>query len=178
MEKLLVLVNGLPGSGKTTLGRALAPTMNARFLQKDAVKEALAGCIDGAADLPMLGGIAMDAIWSLVQASNTPAIVNSWWFRPRDMEFARVGIERTRADRVVEVWCDVPADLARARYTHRRRAAVHRDDQRLAQDWHIWAERAEPLGLAPTVLVDTTRPVDCADLAPRVERAACRYISS
>ncbi|WP_040835215.1 AAA family ATPase [Nocardia brevicatena] len=174
MEKLLVLVNGLPGSGKTTLGQALAPTMDARFLQKDAVKEALAGCVAGAADLPTLGGIAMDAIWSLVQASSTTAIIDSWWFRPRDLEFARAGIGKARADRVVEVWCDVPADIARARYTNRCRAALHRDEQRVIRDWHIWAERAEPLGLTPTVLVDTTRPVDCSDLARRVERAAGR----
>lgn len=178
MEKLLVLVNGLPGSGKTTLGRALASAMGARFLQKDAVKEALAGCIGSAANLPALGGIAMDAIWSLVQTSSTSTIIDSWWFRPRDLEFARGGIEKAQADRVVEVWCDVPADLARVRYTNRRRAILHRDEQHLAQDWDIWVERAAPLGLTPTVLVDTTRPVDCTGLAHRVERAASRYIPS
>jgi predicted kinase len=38
---MLVLVNGLPGSGKSTLGAALTPLLRAEFLSKDAVKEAL-----------------------------------------------------------------------------------------------------------------------------------------
>ncbi|MFI6604780.1 AAA family ATPase [Nonomuraea sp. NPDC050536] len=53
MADLLVLVNGLPGAGKSTLGRPLATQLNARFLSKDAVKEALATCADG--DLAALG---------------------------------------------------------------------------------------------------------------------------
>ncbi|MFD6222466.1 AAA family ATPase [Nocardia asteroides] len=42
MDKLLVLINGLPGSGKSTLGRALAPKLHAQFLSKDTVKVSLA----------------------------------------------------------------------------------------------------------------------------------------
>lgn len=62
---LLVLVNGLPGAGKSTVGRALAQVSGARFLSKDAVKEALATCVEDPAGLTDLGGIAMDAVWSL-----------------------------------------------------------------------------------------------------------------
>ena len=38
----LILVNGLPGAGKTTLATALAGELGAVLLSKDAVKEALA----------------------------------------------------------------------------------------------------------------------------------------
>lgn len=170
--KLLVLINGLPGSGKTTLGRALAPALNARFLSKDAVKEALAGCIGDAEHVPTLGGIAMDAVWALAQETSASAVIDSWWFKPRDLLFAKAGIQTTGADRIAEIWCDVPPTVAKSRYQRRRRAALYRDEQRSANDWDLWAEHATPLGLAPTLFVDTTRPVDCANLAEQIERAA------
>ena len=118
------------------------------------------------------GGIAMDVVWSIARAAPTAVVVDSWWFKPRDLQFARVGIERTRATRAVEVWCDVPAEVAKARYAGRRRAAYYQDQQHLANDWDLWVAQAAPLGLAPTVSVDTTQPVDCVELAERIELAA------
>ncbi|MGF6887297.1 putative kinase [Nocardia sp. GAS34] len=171
MPTLLVLINGLPGSGKTTLGRSLAPALNALFLSKDTVKEALAESIGAAAGIPALGGIAMDTVWSLARAIETVVVVDSWWFRPRDLQFAEAGIARTGAERVVEIWCDVPADVAKGRYAGRRRAAVHQDEQRLVDHWDTWAEHAEPLRIGPVIVVDTASPVDCARLAAQVGRA-------
>ncbi|MGW6727233.1 AAA family ATPase [Nocardia sp. NPDC055029] len=167
-----MLVNGLPGSGKSTLGRSLAHTLEAQFLSKDIVKEALATCVDDALTIPEIGGIAMDALWALARATPETVVVDSWWFKPRDLQFAAAGIKQSGADLVVEVWCDVPAEVARVRYASRRRTVLHRDEQRLAEDWTVWAEQAEPLGLMPTVVIDTTRPVDCADLARRIKIAA------
>ena len=172
MGKLLVLINGLPGSGKTTLGRSLAPALNAQFLSKDAIKETLATCIDNPIDIPALGGIAMDTAWTLAHAIPGTVIIDSWWFKPRDLAWAKAGIETAGAGRIAEVWCEVPADVARNRYKNRQRAALYQDAQRLTSDWDTWAEHASPLGLAPTVLVDTTRPVNCDDLAQRIEHAA------
>ncbi|MCP3916383.1 MAG: ATP-binding protein [bacterium] len=42
-SRLLVAMAGLPGTGKSTLARALAPRMHAAVLDKDAVREALFG---------------------------------------------------------------------------------------------------------------------------------------
>ncbi|MBF6544801.1 AAA family ATPase [Nocardia brasiliensis] len=173
MPQLLVLINGLPGSGKTTLGPQLARVLNGRCLSKDTVKEALAGV--GDSDVPELGGIAMDALWTTASTIPGTVLIDSWWFRPRDLEFARAGIEKTAADRAVEVWCAVAPELARERYRRRCRAALHRDERRLTDDWLAWAQRAEPLGLTPTVLVDTAGPIDCMTLAGRVEKAARPY---
>lgn len=170
VAEFLVLVNGLPGAGKSTLGRPLAAELCGAFLSKDAVKEALAECVGDDAVIPALGGIAMDAVWALARAASGTVVVDSWWFRPRDLGFARSGIETAGADRVVEVWCDVPVEVARARYASRRRGALYCDEQRLADDWDMWAAGAVPLGLAPIVWVDTTQPVRFADLAAQLER--------
>ncbi len=172
MTRLLVLVNGLPGSGKTTLGGTLARTLNARFLSKDVIKEALASCLENPTGIAELGGIAMDAVWALAKASPVDVVIDSWWFKLRDLSFARAGIERTGARQVVEIWCEVPSQVARARYGSRSRAALYRDEQHLAEDWAEWAAHAAPLGLAPVLTVDTTQSVDCVVLAERVRGVA------
>ncbi|MFI1913847.1 AAA family ATPase [Nocardia sp. NPDC020380] len=161
-------MNGLPGAGKTTLGAALSRHLNAWFLSKDAIKEALADCLENASEIPELGGIAMDTVWALAKESPTDVIIDSWWFKPRDLTFARAGIKKSGAGRVIEVWCDVPPELARTRYASRQRPALHRDQQHLAENWNNWSTHATPLGLAPTLRVDTTRTVDLTDLVRRI----------
>ncbi|GAB4583903.1 AAA family ATPase [Nocardia sp. IFM 10818] len=172
MGQLLVLVNGLPGSGKTTLGRSLAMVLGGCLLSKDDVKETLAGWADERVDAAALGGRAMDIIWTLAREIAEPVIVDSWWFKPRDLEFAKAGIAASGAERVVEVWCDLPAEVARTRYARRRRAAIHADGRRLAEDWERWAVWGAPLGVCPVVVVDTGCPVGIMELVNRIRHAA------
>ncbi|MGW5753698.1 AAA family ATPase [Nocardia rhamnosiphila] len=174
VDKLLVLVNGLPSSGKSTLGATLASVLRAEFLSKDAVKEALAGCLTEIDAVPDLGGIAMDTVWASARAAPRDVVVDSWWFRPRDLRFAQTGVELVAPGRFVEIWCDATTEVARARYAARQRPALYRDEQRLAADWDIWAARATPLGFGPVLPVDTTRPVDHAELAAEIARVAAR----
>ncbi|MFE9319526.1 AAA family ATPase [Nocardia sp. NPDC052278] len=171
-DKLLVLVNGLPGSGKSTLAAPLARELDAQLLSKDTVKEALAECISRPDAVPTLGAIAMEAVWAMAAAVPQTAVIDSWWFRPRDLEFARAGIHRVGADRVVEVWCGASADTARNRYAQRQRAVVHNDRPRLEHDWDTWATHGRPLELTPVIRVDTTRPTDTASLAAEIETTA------
>jgi hypothetical protein len=86
----------------------------------------------------------------------------------RDLPFATAGLARCGAPAVVEVWCDVQANVARARYEARQRHVIHNDHQRLAESWQHWAASAEPLNLGPTVKVKTDGPVDIGDVTSKV----------
>jgi predicted kinase len=163
MASGVVLVNGLPGSGKTTLAAVLAATLDAQLLSKDAVKEAIAAILKDPPTVGPLGAIAMDTVWALASAIPATVVIESWWFRPREAGLGVVG-----APRAVEIWCDVPGDLARSRYETRDRPQMYEDARHLVEDWRHWVAQAQPLGLTPVVRVDTSIPVDHAELARAV----------
>jgi predicted kinase len=165
----LVMVNGLPGSGKSTLGSRLADALGATFLSKDRVKEALADAV--VTEVPQLGAVAMNTAYALAGSLDGMVVLDSWWFRPRDLEYARLGLERSGATASAEVWCEVPPSVARTRFLARRRPSYYQDAERLANEWPRWAAEAEPLALGPVIRVDTTGPVDLGDLCAQVKAA-------
>jgi hypothetical protein len=69
---------------------------------------------------------------------------------------------------VIEVWCDVPSHVAKSRYTARQRHGIHDDKGKLADAWPRWEAEAEPLGVGPVVRMDTSGPVNLADLFEKI----------
>jgi predicted kinase len=177
MASDLVLVNGLPGSGKTTLALGLAASLCAQLLSKDGVKEAVAALLDAPATVLPLGAIAMDTVWALASAIPGTVVVESWWFRPRDLRLATAGLALVGAPRALEIWCEVPADVARSRYETRVRPPMYHDGAHLTDDWPGWAAQAQPLGLTAILRVDTGRPVDHT-LLGRSVRARLRSVAA
>jgi predicted kinase len=165
-SSIAVLVNGLPGSGKTTLAMALAAELGWPCLSRDAIKERLAAQNpDDASNI--VGAVAMRELWR--QAAGMPAFVaESWWFRPRDLEFALDGLEVAGVQTVVEVWCDAPPLLARNRFESRERGPVHAIIGDVDAKWAEWSAGAEPLGICPVLSVDTTLPVDIGELRRQI----------
>jgi len=68
MAQVAIIVNGMPGSGKSTIGTALAEVLGCPFLSKDRIKEPLADVVGPMIASRPLGGIAMDTMWSMARA--------------------------------------------------------------------------------------------------------------
>ncbi|TPW72845.1 AAA family ATPase [Schumannella sp. 10F1B-5-1] len=154
MASVAILVNGLPGAGKSSLARQLGGILGAPVLAKDALKETFGALLpDG--DSARLGSIAMDTLWRLAAETDGGVIVDAVLDRTRDLESARRGLEVAGSPRMVELWCDVPVDVARARFAERAtsRAGIHRE-------WDAAFEGFAPLALGPVVRVDTSGPVE------------------
>lgn len=174
MTERLILVNGLPGVGKTTLAHELGRALDAAVISKDAIKESVADALVlGPTGSGALGGAAMEMAWTIAAGVPGTVIIDTWLFAPRDRSFSDAGIDKVGAVHTVELWCTAPVDVVRDRYRSRRRHEVHRDADRLGHDWETWAAAAQPLGLCPSVTVDTSVPVDVDALArdPRLEPA-------
>jgi predicted kinase len=172
MASVAILVNGLPGSGKTTLSATLAGVLGCPLLAKDPIKEALADLAGPMIDPHALGGIAMDSVWAMAAEVEAGVVVDSFWHRPRDLEHARAGVERAGSPRTLEVWCDVDSDVALQRVVDRLAAGgrhpAHGTVEQTRASWSEWADAASPLGEWPVIRVDTTTPVDVDALVMRI----------
>jgi predicted kinase len=168
-DRSLVVVTGVPGAGKTSLAAALATRLGCALVSLDTIKEELAA---EAEDTP-LDWLRYDAEAELVrrlEAFGGEAVVDIWIQPRRDTE--RVADLLTPWwDGLVEVRCQVPADVAVARYVARVRGWPHgpADAETLARIRDA-AERPEALGAPRTVVVDTSRPVELGDLVTAVRR--------
>jgi predicted kinase len=169
MAERLILVNGLPGSGKTTLATRLGAALGVPMISKDAIKEALYS-VAPVARSRALGAIAMDAAWSLAAEALGTVVLESWWFRPRDLGYAEAAWRRCGEPDLVEVWCDVPPDVALARCLARVRSEEMYEDHRIATSWDDWTEHAAPLAIGDVLRVDTSTEVDVAALVRSLER--------
>jgi ribosomal-protein-alanine N-acetyltransferase len=164
---LVVLVNGLPGSGKSTLATDLADELDLPLLSKDAIKEAVADHLpDDVLERAQgsgswLGAGAAESLWSLLASCPRGAVVESWW-SPDHHPLVVAGLTRAGVDpaTTVEVWCDVPVEVAKRRYEARagQRHAVH--GPQLGLSWWDGEEpaAARPLALGTVLRVDTSAP--------------------
>ena len=165
----LVVVTGVPGAGKSSLATVLAPRLGCALIALDAIKEELAA---EAEDTPR-DWLRFDAEAELVrrlEAFGGEAVVDIWIQPQRDTERV-VGLLRPWWEHVVELRCEVPAEVAVERYAGRVRGWPHlpHDDETLERiRWA--AAHPEALGAPRTLVVDTSRPVEIGDVVTAVRR--------
>jgi predicted kinase len=165
MADRVVLVNGLPASGKSTLGAQLAKRLGWVFLSKDAIKEAFGELVWPHVSSPRLGGLALDSLYALAGAIDGSAVLDAIWLSNRDRPFLDAGLVTMGEPRVLEVWCDIPEQLARERFERRMP-----DRHEMHESWRpgFW-EGAGPITRDP-LRVDTSSDVDVDALADTVRR--------
>lgn len=162
-----IVVNGLPGVGKSTLAAALAHELGFPVVSKDAIKEALADVVAVPLPTSRVGAIASDTLWALARLIDGPVIVESFWFSGRDDAFFEQGLSTAGVVGGVEIWCDAPVEIVRQRFHTRPRHPVHDEAQRQG-DWEEWALHARPISTFPVLRVNTSSPVDIPRLATQL----------
>jgi predicted NBD/HSP70 family sugar kinase len=162
--KKLVLVNGVPASGKSSVARLIADARSWPILALDSVKESFFDHL-GIGDREFnrkLGRASYQAMFSIVRDApeGMTFILDAWFgFQPREVlenHLARAGVGPT-----AEVWCHAPPELLVERYRERLylRHAGHPGEAFLPE-LDALARRAEPVRRGPIFDVETTQPPD------------------
>ena len=173
--KRCILVSGLPGSGKSTVGRALATELGADLFDKDDYLERLF-VARGIGDDNWRQQLSRESDRQFeheARGSQFAVLVSHW--RPRGSD----ATSGTACDwvvesfeHIVELFCDCPIEVAAARFEERQRHPGHLDAMRNAAetlDWlRVFAGRI-PLGIGQLVRIDTTG--EAVDLATRIDAA-------
>ena len=165
---LFVLVSGWPGSGKSTLARSLATQLNLPLIAKDEIKEALCEAMGPPADVEASRVLGRGSVLAMLRvASASPgAVLDSTWF-----DYA-LPLVRALPGTLVQIRCLVPAAVAGERYRERMadRSPAHLDAQRTPDE--LWGAPVPDLGVGPFLDVDTTHPVDVANVVASIRQLA------
>jgi predicted kinase len=171
---VIIVVAGIPGSGKTTLAQQLAPALELPLISKDGIKETLMDAL-GSGDMTWATRLSRAAhlVMYKLAGEMQQGVVLEAHFYCGIAEEELVALERP----LVQVYCRCPVDLAWERYQRRRddprRHAGHRSEHQDEDATQHWRESApRPLALdAPLIEVDTAGLVDIDELAGAVRAA-------
>jgi len=165
-RRRFVVISGLPGSGKTTLGCRVAEALSLPLLDKDEILEALFDSL-GVGDAGWRNRLSRSADVVLQRLANqaSGAILASFWKHPQVSGESGTPTAwlSSLTGKVVEAHCVCPPTVAAERFAARKRHGGHldrdkRSDDLVADFEHLAA--LGPLGLGPLVNVDTSGEVD------------------
>lgn len=166
----LVLVGGLPGTGKSTVAAALADATGWSVLRSDEVRKDVAGVGHATVAIaapgeglyrPELTGTTYGALLERARTAlelGESVILDASWSSGRHREAARKLAETTSSD-LVELRCDAPVEVTEQRIRDRLAAGADPSDATPAVAAAM-ADRFEPWPTASTV--DTAATVESA----------------
>ncbi len=172
-----VVVSGIPGCGKSTVGRALAEHLDIPYLDKDEILESLFDgleCSDEETRHRL--SRAADQQFQAKALSFTKAVLDSFWRHP--LVGTRSGTPSGWLTALevysAEILCRCPPELAATRFLKRTRHVGHLDSawdhaSLVAQSRALM--RWLPLGVGTLIEVDTTDTLDAKQIAAQVRIA-------
>lgn len=175
MDSTAIVVSGLPASGKTTVGKAIAGSLGYSYLDKDDLLEHLFET-KGTGDLAWRRRLSTEsnALFQRRAEGSSPVVLVSHW-RPRggaeDTGTPTAWLGRTYG-LIVEVFCRCLPETAANRFISRTRHPGHLDDRKdpreIAQRMRDLAG-GYPLGIGQVVDIDTELETDLQTMLRQVQ---------
>ncbi|WP_312952520.1 AAA family ATPase [Superficieibacter sp.] len=166
--KTVILVNGVPASGKSTVAQQIAHRFTLPLLAIDEIKEPFMAQftdIDRGFNR-RLGLAAYEVIWSIV--ARGPAgctfVIDAWFgFQPREA-LARF-LQNAGVSGVLEIWNQISAQTAVSRYAQRleQRKPGHPGEEYLPELAAL-TRSAAPMVLGPVYRIEQDRGYDPGEL--------------
>ena len=159
--RFCIAVTGLPGSGKTTVGQAVAQQLHLPFLDKDDFLDTLF-TERGIGDQHWRQALSResDGLFQRAAQREQMIVLVSHW-RPKAWTIdsgTPIAWLSEAYPRIVELYCHCPVDEAARRFRIRKRHPGHRDEQKTADQIKAWLNdyaQHLPLGLGTQITANT-----------------------
>lgn len=153
MQKTVILVNGIPASGKSSLAKMISEHFSLPYLILDQFKEPFMDIYPKLSrdQNRQLGRAAYQALWKTVALSPLGCVyvIDAWFgFQPKEMLVDY--LQEAQVTRVLEIWNQISGTLACERYQKRiaQRPAGHPGEEYLPE-LNALAEKARPMAIGP-----------------------------
>ncbi len=164
--KQFIIVTGLPASGKSTVGAAVAEALGLPLFDKDIILEALfetLGVGDGKWRTKL--SRAADEVLRRQVLGSHGAVIASWWRHPLSEVPSGTPTEwlSSLPGAMIEIYCKCSPETAAERFLARKRHAGHLDGSKsyaeILASFKRFADHG-PLGFGRVIEVDTELPLD------------------
>lgn len=157
--KKLILVNGIPASGKSSVARVLAERFKFPLLSIDEIKEPFMVQFSDIIDRPLnrkLGYAAYESMFNIVNNSPPETVfIMDAWFGFREKSVLADYLEKSGCQRVIEIWNQISPQRVAERYQQRCscRLKGHPGEEYIPE-LMVLAEKAQPMGFSDVYTFD------------------------
>ncbi|TAI99115.1 AAA family ATPase [Pectobacterium versatile] len=167
--KKLILVNGIPASGKSTVARIIAGELNLPRLSLDEIKEPFMMQFCDTIDRTLnrkLGIAAYQAMFNIVrQAPDNSILILDAWFGFREKSLLQDYLISCDIQHTLEIWNAISPDRVAERYQTRinDRIKGHPGSEYLPELISL-AHQAQPMGMGKCYTVDQDKEINYQEL--------------